>query len=105
MFVFAEHLFYHEEMYDPDQMFFPGDEQMFYPEETGYPGDDVFYPEGMDYPEGTGYPDEAYYDDVTEPIPMTSVDPSHAVPHTYYGDDQDDEPSDDNAEGVPYEQY
>lgn len=93
-------------MYDPDQMFFPGadHEQMFYPDETGYPGNDVFYPEGMDYPEGAGYPDEAYYDDVTEPIPMTSVDPSHAVPHTYYGDDQDDEPSDDN-EGVPYEQY
>ena len=39
-----------------------------------------------------------YYDDS---IPMkTVVDPAGSVPHTYYGDDQDDELSDDNAERV-----
>lgn len=96
-------------MYDPDQMFFPGvdHEQMFYPDQMGYPGDELFYPEGypegMDYPEGMGYPDEEYYEEVAKPIPMASVDPALSVPHTYYGDDQDDEPSD--AEGVPYEEY
>ncbi|XP_078363226.1 uncharacterized protein LOC144647319 [Oculina patagonica] len=108
---YQDQLFYPAEMYDPDQMFFPGvgHEQMFYPDQMGYKGDEMFYPEGypegMDYPEETGYSDEEYYDEVAKPIPMASVDPTLSVPHTYYGDDQDDEPYYDYAEGVPYEEY
>lgn len=109
----ADQLFYTEEMYDPDQMFFTEGEQMFYPDEMGYypgAGEEMFYPEGMDYPEDTDYPEETgnpdemdYEGDVADPIPMETVDPSRSVPHTYYGDDQDDELSDDYAEGVTYE--
>ena len=112
-------MFYTEEVYDPDHMFFTEGEQMFYPGEMGYyPGEKQFYPEGtvnadeMGYPDQMYYgdvnpdetyyddvnPDETYYGDVAEPIPIQSVmGPSGSLQHTYYGDDQDDELSDDNA--------
>lgn len=93
----VDQVFYTEEVYDPDQMFFPEGEQMYYPEEVVYyPGEEGFYQEGSDYAEGN--PDMMYCDsDVATPIPMDTVDPAGAVPHTYYGDDQEDEFSDDNA--------
>ena len=102
----ADQVFFTEEMYDPDQMFFTEGEQMFYPEEMGYyPGEGELYAEGTDYVEGTSYaeetdnPEEIYYEgDVADSIPMQSVmDPSGSVPLTYYGDDQYEELSDDNA--------
>ena len=93
-------MFFTEEMYDPDQMFFTEEEQMFYPDEMGYyPGEEESYAEGADYAEETGNPEGIYYeDDMADPTLMKAVvDPSGSVPHTYYGDDQDDELSDDNA--------
>ena len=105
-------MFYPEEMYDPDQMFFAEADQMFYPEDMGYIGDEMIYaegypegyteeypegyseeyPEDMAYPEGTDDPD----DEDTRMLPMASLDATQSVPHTYYGDDYD-ELSDDNA--------
>ena len=125
----ADQMFYAEEVYDPNHMFFTEGEQMFYPDEMGYyPGEDQFYPGGIDnahemaYPDEMYYgdvnpdetyygdvnpdetyygdvnPDETYYGDVAEPIPIQSVmGPSGSLQHTYYGDDQDEELSDDNA--------
>ena len=95
----ADQVFYTEEVYDPDQMFFTEGNQMFYPDEMGYyPGEEGYYDEGSGYAEEMENPYEIYYEgDVVDQIPMDTSDPSASVPHTYYGDEQDDELSDDNA--------
>lgn len=105
----ADHMYYTEQMYDPDHMFFTEGEQMYYPDEMAYyPGEEEYYPEGtaeMPDPNEIHYddvnPDEIHYDDVDPygmdygdvdgPLPLQK---SASLQHTFYYDYPDDDLSD-----------
>ena len=103
-------MFYTEEVYDPDHMFFTEGAQMFYPGEMGYyPGEEQFYPEGTVNADEMGYPDQMYYGDVNpDETYYDDVNPDETYygevnpDETYYGDVNPDETYyGDVAEPIP----